>query len=249
MKSCIWILFWGVFFVCCQDKKQEEVETINLTHKTVSLKNDYIGKPGRIIFIDEKIVGIETALDSCFFMINLKNDSLYRFGNRGQAPSEFLFPYTLQYLDKKHFGVFDIYKNNYSLFCIADEIHLEKQYNIMNNNLFGSFDLKKVGKNCLLGFGSYPKEMFLLMDTLGHSKNSYFEFPYRDKDEKSIKNNLRGMAYQCALASNTANNRLAFAPHFSEILHFYEIKNDSLTVLYKYEAKYPQYTIEERDDR
>lgn len=100
-----------VLILCCLvgcNHKTEEGKSLMVTHESIQLKNDYLGKPGPIIELDKKIVGIDYELDSCLFYIDIETDSLYRFGPRGVGPGEFIYPYTIQHLDKNRFGIFDL---------------------------------------------------------------------------------------------------------------------------------------------
>ena len=62
-----------VLILCCLvscNHKTEEGKSLMVTHESIQLKNDYLGKPGPIIELDKKIVGIDYALDSCLFYID-----------------------------------------------------------------------------------------------------------------------------------------------------------------------------------
>ena len=64
-----------VLILCCLvscNHKTEEGKSLMVTHESIQLKNDYLGKPGPIIELDKKIVGIDYALDSCLFYIDME---------------------------------------------------------------------------------------------------------------------------------------------------------------------------------
>lgn len=49
-----------VLILCCLvgcNHKTEEGKSLMVTHESIQLKNDYLGKPGPIIELDKKIVG------------------------------------------------------------------------------------------------------------------------------------------------------------------------------------------------
>lgn len=241
-----------VLILCCLvgcNHKTEEGKSLMVTHESIQLKNDYLGKPGPIIELDKKIVGIDYELDSCLFYIDIETDSLYRFGPRGVGSGEFIYPYTIQHLDKNRFGIFDLQARKYTQIQIKNhQIHMETPVPVTNDKTSQSFDVKQISSNSYLGIGMYPKEMFVFMDSLNNTKSSFFEFPYKDSSEKALKNRLRAMAYQGRLVLNTDRNRLAFTSIWGEIFHIYKVEKDSLILLNKSEKVYPKYTVEDSQD-
>lgn len=245
MKKYIYSIFYSILatlLICCSNKKQVEENNVAISHKSIQLKNDFLGKPGPIILIDNNVIGIDYRLDSCFFCVNTKNDSIYRFGSRGNGPSEFIYPFTLQYIDERHFGSFDLNSGKYTQFAIENEsTNLEKQYNVINDEASMSFDFKQVSNNSYLGLGPYKENMYIILDSLANIKSSFFEFPNKDKDEKNIKNYLRAMAYQGRLNLNPERNKFIYTSIWGDIIHIYNIKNNSIEVIKKIENIYPSY--------
>ena len=96
-----------------------------------------------------------------------------------------------------------------------------------------------------LGIGSYENSMFTLYNTTGTAQKEFYEYPYKNKEDKSIKNHLRAMAYQGKFCSNPSKNKFVYAASFSDILHFYQWDGDSLKIILKIENSYPEYTPEE----
>lgn len=241
-----------VLILCCLvgcNHKTEEGKSLMVTHESIQLKNDYLGKPGPIIELDKKIVGIDYALDSCLFYIDIETDSLYRFGPRGVGPDEFIYPHTIQHLDKNRFGIFDLQARKYTQIQIKNhQIHMETPIAVANDKISMSFDVKQISDNSYLGMGPYPKEMFVFMDSLSNTKSSFSEFPYKDSSEKALKNHLRAMAYQGRLVLNTDRDRVAFTSIWGEIFHIYKVEKDSLVLLNKSEKVYPKYTVEDSQD-
>lgn len=240
--------FLILLFISCRPQKQKE-ESISLTHQSVPIKNDYLGKPGQIICIDDKIVGIDMMLDSCLFSIDLKTDSLFRFGKKGGGPEEFVQPYTLQYLDEKHFGMFDLWGRKFCVFSMdGNKISLQHKYNTENEKSALSFTVKQMAKNRFLSQAPYSDAMYVVMDSLGTVLKSFFEFPYKDTDERTIQNRLRGMAYQGPMSFNPSCDRFVYSPSTGDIIHFYAIEGDEVHVVSRLEKAYPRYIPEEGAD-
>ncbi len=241
MKGYIYIVLSIILIGCNPNKKIGN--GILITHQKVDIQNDFIGKSGPIVFVDNKIIGIDYMLDSCFFYIDTKSDSLFRFGIRGQGPKEFIYPYTLQTIDEHHFCTYDLNSRAVIQFEVNGHINMQEK-RIVSKNVM-SFDYKKIDQNSYLGFGPYKEGMFVISDSLGRVKESFFEYPYKDKDEKSIKNYLRSMAYQGIVNFNPAGNKFVYTPTWADIIHLYKISNDSIEVITKIENTYPIYKVEE----
>lgn len=249
MKNNIFFILLIFLLAGCNGNKNIQEKGLPISHNSITLNNGCLGKPGPIIYVDNKIVGIDYMLDSCFFYVNIQNDSLYRFGTRGQGPNEFIYPYTLQHLNDTSFAAFDLNAKKFCLFHLENNtINVTEQYSVINAKSLLSFDFKKISNNSYLGFGPYPQEMFIIIDTLGKVKRSFFEFPYKDKNEKKIKNDLRAMAYQGLVNFNISNNKLLYAPTFGDIIHVYQIDQDNMRIVYKQENSYPVYKTEENAD-
>lgn len=247
MRAIFIVFYTLLIFGCISCKKQVQKEKQKqIVHKTVALKNNYIGKAGPIIKVQNKIIGIDFFLDSCFYYIDLKSNELHRFGTKGQGTNDFLYPYTLQYLSEKKFGVYDLMTRKFSEISIDDSIKIIQQYLISKDIM--SFDFKKLSKNTFLGFGPYKKEMFIITDSLGKRKGSFYELPYLDNHEKTLKHHIRAMAYQGLISNNPSNDKFVYTSTWGEIFHLYKQKNDSLKIIQKVELSYPRYTIEENKE-
>jgi hypothetical protein len=79
------------------------------------------------------------------------------------------------------------------------------------------------------------------MDSTGREITSFFEYPFRDADEHAVKNHLRAMAYQGTIALNPQGTKCAYTPMSGEIIHFYGIRKDEITLVSKTEKTYPLY--------
>ena len=241
MKNCIYLVFLFLLLGCNYQSNQKK--HVQITHKTINIKNNYIGKAGPIIFANNKIIGIDFMLDTCFFYIDTEKGELCRLGIKGQGANDFLYPYTLQQLSDNTFGVYDLTAKKFSEINIKDSIKLEQRHYVSKDIM--SFNFKKLSNNRYLGFGPYKNEMFIITDSLGIKINAFYEFPYKDNNEKATKNHLRSMAYQGTISTNISNNKFIYTPTFGDIIHLYKWENDSIKIICKIECSYPSYTIEE----
>lgn len=241
MKKGLYFVFLLALTACGTQSKQEPVTV--LTHQTVEIKNDYIGMAAQLLNVGDRLYGIDMLTDTCLFCIDLAKNEMYRFGAKGQGANDFVMPYSLQYLDENRLGVYDMPTRKY---C---EVDLKSDYKVIKRSpqLMGraTFTAHCVPDGRYLGIGPYENSMFTLYDTSGIVKKEFYEYPYKDKEDKSIKNHLRAMAYQGKFCSNPSKDKFVYASSYADILHFYQWDGDSLKIIRKIENSYPAYTPEE----
>lgn len=241
MKKELYFVFLLALTACGTQSKQEPDAV--LAHQTVEIKNGYLGRVGPLIATTDRLYGVDFMLDTCLYCINPAENTLQRFGTKGQGANEFLYPGSLQYVDENTIGVFDVRLRQYS------EINCQSGFNLtMRSPKLGerlSFYAKKLPDGRYVGIGPYDDGMFTLFDTSGVAQKSFYEYPYRDEDEKAIKNVLRAMAYQGTFVSNPLKDKLAFSANHGEILHFYQWKEGDLEIIRKIENHYPDYLPDE----
>lgn len=223
--------------------KEKEEQQIPIYHHTVDLGNNYIGKAGPIIALDQKVIGIDFLFDTCLYCFDTKSKQFFRFGIKGQGGGEHLFPYTLQRIHKNEIGMYDMMDKTFNTYTISDTATFRNKYPIYKDN--PSFDVKRISENRFLALGPYEKNMFVIADSLGEGIQSFYEYPYKDKEERGTKNRLRSMAYQGTISLNLSNNRFVYTTGNGDIIHIYKIENDSIKVIYKHEQSYPRYFVEE----
>lgn len=249
MNKILFIIALLSVFYSCKKAEHPPKYTYSITHKKINISNNYIGKGGPMMIMNNNIIGIDYGMDTCFYCINTTTNYLYRFGNRGQGPNEFINPITLQYLDSNTFGSYDIMSRKFN------EIHFStenmnfkiKKSNIVSTSLL-SFYFLKSNNNQYIGLGPYKNSMFISVDSLGEINNYYYNYPYKDSNEENIKNHLRAMAYQGKLTINPSKSKFVYTSSLGEILHFYEISKDNIKYTKKIEKEYPIYTTQEEKD-
>lgn len=245
-KSIIQIVLSIIFLSSCNNSDNSNEYTHHITHNKVHIKNNYIGKGGPIILLDNKLIGIDFSMDTCFYILDTTNYNLTRFGTKGQGPMEFISPTSLQYLDKTTFGSYDIMSKKINeIKLLPNNVFEVEKYPKISEQLF-SFRSIKINDNRFIKIGPYPRNMFLITDSLDKKINSIYEFPHKNSDERKIKNHLRAMAYQGKILSNPSRNKMIYTSSVGNIIHFYEIKDSSLNILKKIEIAYPDYITEEK---
>lgn len=237
-----WCFIFLFALIACGTQPKQEPDAV-LAHQTVEIKNDYLGKVGPLIATADRLYGVDFLLDTCLYCINPAENTLQRFGTKGQGANEFLYPGSLQYVDENTIGVFDVRLRKYSEIDCQSGFKPTMQSPKLGERL--SFYAKKLPDGQYIGIGPYDDGMFTLFDTSGVARKCFYEYPYRDTDEKSIKNALRAMAYQGIFVSNPSKDKLAFSASHGEILHFYQWKEGNLELIRKIENQYPDYLPDE----
>ena len=96
------------------------------------------------------------------------------------------------------------------------------QFPVLMQDSLMSLNICPTQYDTYLGLGFYENNMFSLTGKHIGSRY-YYEYPYRDKQEKEVKNRLRGMAYQGTLSSNKSLNRFVFAIGSAPIFSLYSL--------------------------
>ncbi|MDR1897034.1 MAG: TolB-like 6-bladed beta-propeller domain-containing protein [Prevotellaceae bacterium] len=242
MKKILFLLL----FLSCIGCRYSNNNYKLLIHSDLKLNSEYIGKGGAIIAYQGGIVGIEESGSlSPFFAIttNGESHSLTHFGNRGQGPDDFVHPYPIQYIDEDVFGVYDMMLKQFKEVSVPQK---EDAIVTRNNVSLASQPAKaiKTAYNQYLGL-SFQEGLFILMDEKGEELSTFFEYPYRNKDEKAIKNPIRAMAYQGIIAANPQKTKCVYASLNGEIIHFYDIRKDRISLIHKIEKQYPAFKPED----
>jgi hypothetical protein len=245
MGKTIFFLLALCCFSCHSDKNKGSDRI--LQHSILPLNDEYIGRGGTIIAYNGGIVGIEEAgALAPFFSIDIQEGKpiLTHFGNRGQGPEDFIRPYPLQYINEDVFGAYDITSKTYK------EITLPKggagePAHITSHITFESqpFQVLKTAYGQYAGL-SAGEGLIVLMDSTGKEQATFFAYPYRDNDEQAIENRLRAMAYQGVFAANPQKTKCVYASLNGEIIHFYDIQKDKISLIRKTENRYPSYKNE-----
>jgi hypothetical protein len=217
-----------------------------LIHHKKTHKDIFIEYGGLMVSFENRLIGFDIKSGIPFYYWDYSERSqLHRFGKIGLGPTDFITPFSAQYIDENTLGIYDFNKKVFSeLDICSDSIKtiVKKAISIENKQ---NFRLIKTAYNQHIGIGSYDEGMFLLMDSVGKNISYFFNYPYKDKDERQIENRLRSMAYQGYLLSNKKRDHFVYACGMGDILHFYRIKENEIEIIKKNEKIYPIYITEE----
>lgn len=205
-----------------------------------------LGRPYIIHYADSSVVIYDDINDSIFTLIDLRdNNSVYHFGKRGEGNNEFLQVFSLCSLyGDSLIGVYDVYKRNLVEMNLRQIKQGNIQFPVLMQDSLMSLNICPTQYDTYLGLGFYENNMFSLTGKHIGSRY-YYEYPYRDKQEKEVKNRLRGMAYQGTLSSNKSLNRFVFAIGSAPIFSLYSVNKDNIDKSFEFVGGYPEYKTED----
>ncbi|WP_294619757.1 BF3164 family lipoprotein [uncultured Bacteroides sp.] len=216
-----------------------------------TIADDYIwGHPLAMQCLDSMIFVFDEKLENGMFHIvdcHNKNEVI-DFGHKGQGNNEFIMPFDFQVVGDTALSIFDFAKKS---LCLLNPDRLKHKDNLDYPILYkdtvpSTIKILPTRFTSFVTLGFYPDCMFKLCDRNGVS--SYGEYPYKDEDERSIENRMRGMAYQGLLGINPSNDKFVYAVSSADIIFFYEINQKELSLKCKYEFNYPKYQVSMKGD-
>lgn len=229
----------------CSVKQKEEREERVLTHDVIEFKDDeFIGYGGFLIACRNGLAGLEEAASfPAFYYVKDAGDGyvLSRFVNRGQGPNDILVPFNMQYLNEDTIGAYDHMNMSYYNVPVPKDNESVNIKRVRFDKRF--YRIIKTAYNQYVAL-SGEDGLFVLLDSDGKTVNTFFEYPYKDGNEKSVGNSIRALAYQGSLVTNPSATKCVYAPFNGDIIRFYDIKKDNLGLINKTEKIFSDYVIE-----
>ncbi len=246
------LLALSVFlFISCKGRDDVQkfdksfLKTQRLT-STECLDSDYIwGRPWLICYSDSSVIAYDDIGDSIFTLLNLRNNSVIRFGLKGEGVNEFLQPFSFHNIASDSLiGVYDMYKRVLVGLNLRQVKRGTMEFPVVMKDTLNSIDICPTKFDTYVGLGFYEHNM-LSLNGKNIGRKFFFEYPYNDEQERHISNRLRGMAYQGAFRSNRSLDKMLFAVRTAPIFFLYSVNNGEITETYKWVAGYPVYKAEE----
>jgi hypothetical protein len=249
MKYLIIVIVISCVIACNSGQEQGRHSKV-LTHRTIDLKDEIIGKGGFLIACKEGIAGLEESPSfPAFYYVNMSGGEYFlsRFVNRGQSSGDVLYPFNMQYLSEDTLGVYDIMNMSYYHVPVTED---SDSVNIRKCVRFEAryYRVIRTVHNQYIGL-SMDEGLLVLSDADGNPAGRFFEYPYRDGDEKRTGNSIRALAYQGSLMASPDATKCVYAPFNGDIIHFYDIGNDGIRLIDKSEKIFPGYDIENNSAR
>lgn len=231
-------IFLLLFLLLCNSCKHTpldgKVETHKISYSLLDLKNNIIGSAENIHIVDSFLVILDSKSDFIFHIINLNNMEWKDFGIIGHGPNEFIHPFHFHYKGSNNLCIWDLMK------CSLTELHLKEIYNNEDNKQIdlltsqtenSNISILPTIYNTYITLGIYKEGMFKLINREGELINSFFEYPYKDDEEKNIPTQNRALAYQGSIMTNPSLTKFCFACMDAPIINFYSITNDSIKLI------------------
>jgi len=240
-----------IFIAACSNKnKVENFESSFPASRHLTsiecLDSSFIwGRPWLIHYSDSSIIAYDDIGDSIFTLLNLRNDSVIRFGRKGEGVNEFLQPFSFHNIASDSLiGVYDMYKHVLVGLNLRQVKRGTMEFPVVMKDTLNSIDICPTKFDTYVGLGFYEYNM-LSLNGKNIGRKFFFEYPYKDEQEKHISNRLRGMAYQGVFRSNRSLDRMLFAVRSAPIFFLYSIDRERIVETYKFVGNYPVYKTEE----
>ena len=243
MNRIIVLLIFTLLILGCTPTTKEE-RNIPLSHEVIKLPETIIGNAYCLQKVGNFLIVLDYSTEAFFHFINLKSKT-YKgiYGNRGQAPDDFIHPGRLHRYSNNQLCCFDSSKGEIKLLTIHTQnetIECSTLYRVDQNH---AFEIIPIDKDILLTNGAFEKSMFQICTPQNDILSFSEEYPYKDDQEHKLSNQLRAMAYQGILSMN-GQNKFAYATSNAHQIHFYQIENNQLIKLAKIKDSYARYTPE-----
>jgi len=250
------LLFIVISCIGC-DKNKEHItdyfseSSEKLNHKVFHFSNsEEILNPVGLMTYDSLLFVQNLRSPQFFSLININQEKLIRhFGNSGEGPGEFLINIQIDKVKSKQ--------------CInAPEATLKRMYqysidsllkikNVKPKNIFQQspnkaaqlffHGIQQINDSIFIGMGGYTGKRFTIFNRYNNKYTYFGDFP--DKSEVSL--DFKGSAYQGAIKYNEYSQKLVFISNTSEMLEFYDCKNDRMNLLKGYYTSIPVYKFVE----
>lgn len=238
MNRIIVLLIFTLLILGCTPTTKEE-RNIPLSHEVIKLPETIIGNAYCLQKVGNFLIVLDYSTEAFFHLINLKSKT-YKgiYGNRGQAPDDFIHPGRLHRYSNNQLCCFDSSKGEIKLLTIHTQnetIECSTLYRVDQNH---AFEIIPIDKDILLTNGAFEKSMFQICTPQNDILSFSEEYPYKDDQEHKLSNQLRAMAYQGILSMN-GQNKFAYATSNAHQIHFYQIENNQLINLAKIKDSSP----------
>lgn len=250
MYAIVLLLSLMMLTGCRQDDTMERFDAAFTCRRTIvtqecKVSDLVLGRPFFMSYADSCVLLYDDLGDSLFTLIDMADSRrVYRFGERGQGPSEFLQVASVHRLPSG-FCVYDYHRHRLVRIDIKKVKSGVNDFSVLMNDTIRSIDMLPTAYGTYVGLGFYEKNMF---SVLKDGVWSYFsEYPSQDETERKIPNALRGMAYQGTLCASPALDKLVYAVNFSPIFMIYTVGEDSLVKTHEWIGAYPIYQPVEKN--
>lgn len=204
-----------------------------------------LGSPLLLQYADSSLLIYDRLADSLFLLIDLAdNNRIYRFGQKGQGANDFLQVYSFgRTKSDSVIAVYDAYAHKLRELNLHQVKREPAQFPVLAEDSILSFKLFLTKYGSCLGTGFYEKGILSIAQK-GKDPQFFFEYPYRDKREKDISNQLRAMAYQGELCLNPSLDKCFYVVRHAPVMMIFSVTEAGIKKDFEWIAGYPEYKTE-----
>ena len=195
-----------------------------------------IGVPAEIVSIDSLLLFYDRYEQKTITIYDIKNNRLVcRFLNEGQGPNEILPPLKLSVsILKKELYVFQMQTGCLNVYNVAEIAKPEPDMTSKEKFCFEErpANVKKLANN-FVGIGFFEKGRYHTYDELGNVVDMAGVYPFNGERMDA---HARFFLYQGHLCASSDQVHFVLGTSYSDNLEFYEVRNNKIILLKKYET-------------
>ena len=226
----------------CRSSNQETIRVENIICQPIICEDNYIiGSPREMALSDSILAVMDAKSDSMLLFFNVKSGKyLGKAAMRGQGPSEFTVLSSLESHNESSFSFYDINRKKfyYTNSTTAGTVRFTPAFRI-DSGL--PLEVHPMANGKFIAPGIYEKYRYCVLDSNGQVHSTLGEWPYRDKDEKTVSGIVRSQAYMFGIASSPSRTKFVAYLMSADMLSFYQLENDSLHLRKETIVTYPDY--------
>ena len=231
-----------LLLLSCRSSNQETIRVENIICQPIICEDNYIiGGPREMALSDSILAVMDAKSDSMLLFFNVKSGKyLGKAGIRGQGPSEFTVLSSLESHGGGSFSFYDINKKTfyYTNSVMGDGVQFIPAFRV-DSGL--PLEVHPMANGKFIAPGIYEKYRYCVLDSNGQVHSTLGEWPYRDKDEKTVSGIVRSQAYMFGIASSPSRTKFVAYLMSADMLSFYQLENDSLHLRKETIVTYPDY--------
>jgi hypothetical protein len=112
------------------------VKHIELINHVKTHENIFIEYGGLMVSFENMLIGKEAKGSKLFYYLDYKEpDQLHRFGEIGLGPTDFATPFSMQYINRETYGIYDVTKKSFTELALPEsnkEIIIKKVTQVEN---------------------------------------------------------------------------------------------------------------------
>lgn len=231
-----------LLLLSCRSSNQEIIRVENIICQPIICEDNYIiGGPREMALSDSILAVMDAKSDSMLLFFNVKSGKyLGKAGIRWQGPSEFTVLSSLELHGGGSFSFYDINKKTfyYTNSVMGDGVQFIPAF-CVDSGL--PLEVHPMANGKFIAPGIYEKYRYCVLDSNGQVHSTLGEWPYRDKDEKTVSGIVRSQAYMFGIASSPSRTKFVAYLMSADMLSFYQLENDSLHLRKETIVTYPDY--------